>query len=84
MATHYIFFFFFKIISLWLHWVFASRRISLVAAHGLLIAVASLVARGSRAADFSSCASQPLEHRLVVVAQELTCPRHAESSWTRN
>ena len=27
------------------HWVFALRRISLVAAHGLLIAVASLVAK---------------------------------------
>ena len=32
-------------IYFWLHWVFiAAHRLSLVAAHGLLIAVASLVA----------------------------------------
>ena len=43
----------------------ASRGYSLVAVHGLLIAVASLAAEHRfQGLDFSSCGSQALEHRL--------------------
>ena len=43
--AHVLFFFFFFLIYFWLRWVFvAVRGLSLVAARGLLIAVASLAA----------------------------------------
>ena len=48
-------------------WAFSScgeRVLLFVAVHGLLIAVASLVAKhGSRRMGFSSCGSLALEHR---------------------
>ena len=60
--------------NFWLHWVFvAACGLSLVAASGLLIAVASLCCRawalGMRASvvvarGLSNCGSQVLEHRF--------------------
>ena len=84
----------FLFISFWLHWVFiVAHRLSLVAAsggyslvvvHGLLIALASLVAEhglwgtwASVAVSYrlSSCGSQSLECSSVVVADRLSCPK---------
>ena len=51
---------FIYLFNFWLRWVFvAVRGLSLVAVHGLLVAVASLVEeQGSRHAGFSSCGTR--------------------------
>ena len=68
MSLGYFFFIFIYLLYFWLYWVFlaarglplvvASRGYSVVAEHGLLLAVTSLVAEsGSRHTGFSSCGS---------------------------
>ena len=74
-GTNFLFFFFYKFIYLWLHWIFvAARGLSLVMASGgyssLRCAGFSLrwlllwQSTGSRHAGLSSCGSRALEHRL--------------------